>query len=167
MGHSVVQVRIADRSLWIGNDVYPLGAIAHVGMRTLEINKGRAWTRFIIRALVTVVVGSIAMAIFDTFGLILMLGALGFWIWRLVAAISLPPVHGLVIQNAGARVDAVWSANEKEISNLIYEITGAIGTPTAVNKVFNINAVQGDLIQTYGGGIGKAHHSGTGNVIGR
>ncbi|MET9463405.1 DUF6232 family protein [Streptomyces sp. NPDC006544] len=166
--NSTVQVRVQEGVLWVDGEAYPLRNISHVGQRVLEVNKGAAWKQFIRRALLCLIVGMIATAIFGNFAAVLMVAVLGLLIWQLVQVISRPPVYGLVLNTSGTQRDAVWSLDHSEIETLVFEITKAIGRPDAGPVTINIKeAVMGDQIKQYGAGsIGIAEHSGSGNIRG-
>ncbi|WP_328300216.1 DUF6232 family protein [Streptomyces sp. NBC_00435] len=167
-GNSTVQVRVQEGVVWVEGEAYPLRNISHVGQRVLEVNKGAAWKQFIRRALLCLVVGGIATAIFGNVAAIIMVVVLGLLIWQLVQVISRPPVYGLVLNTSGTQRDAVWSLDQSEIQNLVYEITKAIGKPNSAPVTINIKeAVMGDQIKQYGAGaIGVAQHSGSGDIRG-
>lgn len=166
--NSTVQVRVQEGVLWVEGEAYPLRNISHVGQRVLEVNKGAAWKQFIRRALLCLVVGGIATAIFGNFVAVLTVAVLGLLIWQLVKVISRPPVYGLVLNTSGIQREAVWSLDHSEIETLVYEITKAIGRPDAGPVTINIKeAVMGDQIKQYGAGsIGRAEHSGSGDIRG-
>ncbi|MFZ3547041.1 DUF6232 family protein [Streptomyces sp. 4.24] len=142
--------------------------ISHVGQRVLEVNKGAAWKQFIRRALLCLVVGGIAAAIFGNIAGILAVVVFGLLVWQLVQVISRPPVYGLILNTSGTQRDAVWSLDRAEIENLVQEITKAIGRPDAAPVTINIKeAVMGDQFKVYGAGaIGQAQHSGSGDIRG-
>ncbi|WP_336206233.1 DUF6232 family protein [Nonomuraea sp. LPB2021202275-12-8] len=169
LNHSVVQVRVGDGILWVGGEAYPLRNISHVGQRILEVNKGAAWKRFVIRSLIWLVVGGILAQLLDIVGVLLLIAVQALLVWQLVSVLSRPAVYGLVVNTSGTQRDAVWSTARSEIGYLVSEVAKAIGRPDSAQLVFNVaHAVQGDLIQQYGAGsIGKQHHSGFGdNVVG-
>ncbi|GII93417.1 DUF6232 family protein [Sinosporangium siamense] len=163
LSYSSVQVRIAENILWVGGEAYPLGNISHVGQRSLEVNKKRARQKFIAQAVFIVLLGIFFPGEAIKFLFLAVMMAIS--VWRLTAVLRTPPVYGLVINTAGTQFDAVWGSNQNEIGDLVQEITAAISRPGTVNKIYNINSVQGDLIQLYGKGIGKAQHNGSGNVV--
>lgn len=161
------QVTINEGVLWVGGEAYPLRNISHVGQRRLSVDKGAAWKKFILQSIVWFVVGGIFASVGGTVGTIVFLAVEGFLIWKLVSALQKPPVYGLVLNTSGTQREAIWSTQEEEIQQLIYEITKAIGNPDIAQTVINVNhAVQnGDVINQYGAGsIGKAQHSGSGNI---
>lgn len=162
-----VQVRIGEGVLWVGGEAYPLRNISHVGQRMLEVNKGAAWKRFVVRALGSLVSGFILAVFNDTVGILFIVAALAFLIWQLVSVINQPPLYGLVINTSGTQRDAVWSTAASEIERLVHETTKAIGHPETAQTFINVeNAVQGDFIQQYGSGnIGKAQHGGSGDIM--
>ncbi|MCX5012470.1 MULTISPECIES: DUF6232 family protein [unclassified Streptomyces] len=163
---STVEVRVQEGVLWVNGEAYPLRNISHVGQRMLEVDKGAAWRKFIARALITLVIGGIVAAAVGEVGVILLVAVLGLLIWRLVALIGKPPLYGLVLNTSGTQRDAVWSTEHSEIQALVMEITKAIGRPDTAQVVYNVrHAVMGDHIEQYGAGsIGKAQHSGSGNI---
>jgi hypothetical protein len=170
VNHSVVQVRVGDGILWVGGEAYPLRNISHVGQRVILVDKGAAWKRFILRTLISLVVGAILVPFLDTVGVVILLAVLALLVWRLVSVISRPPLYGLVVNTSGTQRDAVWSTVRAEIDYLVGEVAKAIGQPDVAQMVFNVeHAVGGDLIQQYGAGsVGKQQHSGSGdNVVGR
>src|SRR6266508_4216998 len=157
---NVVQVQIASGSLWVGTDAYPLRNISHVGQWRLEVNKGAAWRRFAVRALLILIIGGILAATLDTIGVLILIVAMALAIWRLVAVLIKPVLYGLIIGTAGTQTAAVWSTDNNEIDYLIHEVTMAIGNPDTAQLIFNVqNAVIGDQVQQYGSGnVGKATH---------
>ncbi|AWZ09213.1 DUF6232 family protein [Streptomyces sp. ICC1] len=167
-GTTTVQVRVQEGVLWVDGEAYPLHNISHVGQRVLEVNKGAAWKQFIRRALLCLVVGGIAAAIFGNIAGILAVVVFGLLVWQLVQVISRPPVYGLILNTSGTQRDAVWSLDRAEIENLVQEITKAIGRPDAAPVTINIKkAVMGDQFKVYGAGaIGQAQHSGSGDIRG-
>ncbi|MGW1774806.1 DUF6232 family protein [Streptomyces sp. NPDC002104] len=166
--NSTVQVRVQEGVLWVDGEAYPLHNISHVGQRVLEVDKGAAWRKFIGRALLCIVIGSIAAAIFGDVAGVLAVIVFGLLIWQLVKVINRPPVYGLVLNTSGIQREAVWSLDRAEIENLVFEITKAIGRPNAAPVTINIKeAVMGDQIKQYGAGsIGRAEHSGAGDIRG-
>ncbi|MFD5145643.1 DUF6232 family protein [Streptomyces sp. NPDC058401] len=168
VSNSTVQVRVQDGVLWVDGEAYPLHNISHVGQRVLEVDKGAAWRRFIRRALLCIVLGAIAVAVFGNVAGIIAVAVLGLLVWQLVKVIGTPPVYGLVLNTSGIQREAVWSLDRAEIENLVYEITKAIGRPDAAPVTINIKeAVMGDQFKVYGAGaIGQAQHSGTGDIRG-
>jgi len=170
LSHSVFQVRVEEGVLWVGGEAYPLRNISHVGQRKLEIDKGEAWKKFIVRSLFCLVVGGILAAVIGTFGTLLIIAVLALLIWQLTSVLQTPPVYGLVISTSGTQRDAVWSTAKNEIDHLVSEVTKATGKPDVAKMVFNVtHAVQGDHIQQYGAGsVGTQRHSGFGdNMAGR
>lgn len=133
----------------------------------LEVDKGAAWKKFILRTLVCLVFGGILAASAGSIGVLLLIAGEALLIWRLVTAINKPPLFGLILNTSGTQRDAVWSTESNEIQHLVNEITKAIGHPDIAQVTYNVqHAVQGDLIQQYGaGGIGKAQHGGSGNIV--
>ncbi|MFE6165218.1 DUF6232 family protein [Streptomyces sp. NPDC056486] len=168
LSHKAVEVQISDGSLWVGGEAYPLRNITRVGQRRQDIDKGAVWKRFIIRALLAVIFGGILPALLGTVGVALLCAVLALVIWRFVAALRTPSVYGLVISTSGTQTDAVWSTDKGEIDHLVTEITRAIGSPDAAHMIFNVqNAVHnGDVVNQYGPGIGKATHHGAGHIMG-
>ncbi|MFI2185432.1 DUF6232 family protein [Streptomyces sioyaensis] len=162
------QVTINEGVLWVGGEAYPLRNISHVGQRTLSVDEGAAWKKFILRTIGWLIVGGIFAAVTDTVGKIVFLVVEALLIWKLVSALQKPPVYGLVLNTSGTQRAAIWSTQQEEIQRLVFEITKAIGDPDVAQTVINVeHAVQGDLIQQYGeGSIGKALHSGSGSIGG-
>ncbi|MFJ8477823.1 DUF6232 family protein [Kitasatospora sp. NPDC094011] len=164
----MAQVTINEGVLWVDGEAYPLRNISHVGQRRLAVDKGAAWRTFILRTIVWLILGGIFAAVVGTVGTIILLVVEALLVWRLVSALQKPPVYGLVLHTAGTQREAVWSTQQEEIQHLVLEITKAIGNPDIAQTVINIaHAVQGDVINQYGSGsIGKARHSGSGNIGG-
>ncbi|WP_326697187.1 DUF6232 family protein [Streptomyces sp. NBC_01754] len=164
----MAQVTINEGVLWVGADAYPLRNISHVGQRKLTVDQGAVWKSFILRCFIWFIVGGIFAAVFDTMGNIVFVVVVGLLIWRLVVALQRPPLYGLVLNTSGTQREAIWSTRQDEIQGLVYEITKAIGNPEVAQTIINVaHAVQGDLVQQYGrGSIGKAQHSGSGNIGG-
>ncbi|MET9350303.1 DUF6232 family protein [Streptomyces termitum] len=162
----MAQVTINEGVLWVGGEAYPLRNISHVGQRRLTVDQGAAWKTFILRTIGWLIVGGIIAAVGDTVGTLVFLAVEGLLIWRLVSALQKPPLYGLVLNTSGTQREAIWSTRQEEIQQLIYEITKAIGNPEVAQIVINVeHAVHGDLIKQYGAGsIGKAHHSGSGDI---
>ncbi len=160
------QVAINQGVLWVGGEAYPLRNISHVGQRRLTVDKGAAWKKFILATIVWLFVGGVLAAAAGTVGTLLFLAVEALLIWRLVSALQKPPVYGLVLNTSGTQREAIWSTQQEEIQQLIYEVTKAIGNPDVAQTIINVeHAVQGDLIQQYGAGsIGKAQHSGSGSI---
>jgi hypothetical protein len=154
--------------LWVGGEAYPLRNISHVGQRTLEIDQGAVWKKFIVRSICCLFFGGIFASVAGTVGMIVLVAIEALLVWQLVAALSKPPLFGLVLNTAGTQRHAVWSTDLREIQDLVFEITRAIGHPDVANIVYNVqNAVHGDTINQYGAGsIGRAQHSGSGNIVG-
>lgn len=111
--------------------------------------------------------GSFVIAGAGTVGVFVWLGVEALLVWRLVTALGKPTLYGLVLNTSGTQRDAVWSTDAGEIDHLVIEITKAIGHPDIAQVTYNVqHAVQGDLIQQYGAGsVGKAQHSGSGNIV--
>jgi len=152
--------------LWVEGEAYPLRNISHVGQRMLEVNKAAAWKQFLLRTLLCLFVGGIIASGVGTIGVIILLAVEALLVWRLLEAIGKPPLFGLVLNTSGTQRDAVWSTDSGEIQHLVHEITKAIGHPDVAQVIYNVqHAVQGDFINQYGNGnIGKAQHSGSGNI---
>ncbi|MFE3829956.1 DUF6232 family protein [Streptomyces sp. NPDC059092] len=167
-GLVAAQVRINEGVLWVWGEAYPLRNISHVGLRHRTVDKGAAWRKFILRTIGWLILGGILAAVADTVGTIVFFVVEAFLIWKLVSVLQRPTVYGLVLNTAGTQHDAIWSTEQEEIHRLIHEVTKAIGNPDIAQTVINVaHAVQGDLIQQYGkGSIGKAGHSGSGNIGG-
>ncbi|OII64483.1 MULTISPECIES: DUF6232 family protein [unclassified Streptomyces] len=163
------QITINDGVLWVGGDAYPLRNISHVAKRGLVVNTGKAWKDFFQMTFGWLIVGGIIAAVFDTIGMIILLGVEGLIIWSLVSDLRKPPLYGLILNTSGTQFDAVWSTSEKEIDALVAEVARALGHPDTAQVVFNVeHAVQGDVINQYGDhSIGKAQHYGQGNIGGR
>lgn len=164
--HSAVQVRVNEGVLWVAGEAYPLRNISHVGQRRLEVDKQAAWKKFIVRSLICLFFGSFLAAGAGSVGVLILLAVEALLIWRLVTKLGQPPLFGLVLNTSGTQRDAVWSTESGEIHYLVGEITKAIGHPDIAQVIYNVqHAVQGDLITQYGAGsIGKANHSGSGNI---
>ncbi|MEW2132639.1 DUF6232 family protein [Streptomyces sp. NPDC005435] len=162
------QVTINEGVLWVGGDAYPLGNISHVGQRSLVVDQGAAWKKFILRTVGWLIVGGIFASVAGTFGTIVLLAVEAFLVWKLVSVLQKPPVYGLILNTSGTQREAIWSTRQEEIQRLIQEITKAIGNPDIAHMIINVeHAVQGDFIQQYGSGsIGKAEHSGSGSIQG-
>ncbi|MEN8649135.1 DUF6232 family protein [Streptomyces sp. 21So2-11] len=162
------QVTINEGVLWVGGEAYPLRNISHVGQRRLTVDKGAAWKKFILQSIGWFILGGIFASFAGTVGTIVFLAVEALLVWRLVSALQKPPVYGLVLNTSGTQREAIWSTQQEEIQQLIYEITKAIGNPDVAQTVINVaHAVQGDVIHQYGqGSIGKAQHSGSGNIGG-
>ena len=170
VNHSVVQVRVEGGILWVGGEAYPLRNISHVGQRILQVDKGAAWRRFLVRVLISLVVGGVLVPFFDTAGLVVLLAVLALLTWKLISVITRPDLYGLVVNTSGTQRDAVWSTAWSEVDYLVNEVAKAIGQPDVAQLIYNVeHAVQGDLIQQYGAGsVGKQQHSGSGNnTVGR
>ncbi|MFK0167490.1 DUF6232 family protein [Streptomyces sp. NPDC090306] len=162
-----VQVVVREGVLWVGGEAYPLRNISHVGQRTLEVNQGAVWKKFIVRSIVWLLFGGIFASVAGTGGVLVLIAVEALFVWRLVAALSRPPLYGLVLNTAGTQRHAVWSTSLREIQDLVFEITRAIGHPETANVIYNLtHAVNGDIINQYGAGsIGKAQHGGSGNIV--
>ncbi|MFI9106608.1 DUF6232 family protein [Streptomyces fildesensis] len=162
-----MQVIVREGVLWVGGEAYPLRNISHVGQRALEVNQGAAWKKFIVRSIFCWIFGGIFAAMAGTTGVVLLVVVEALLVWQLVAALSKPPLFGLVLNTAGTQRHAVWSTSLREVQDLVFEVTKAIGHPEVANVVYNVqNAVQGDSIHQYGAGsIGKAQHGGPGNIV--
>jgi hypothetical protein len=152
--------------LWVAGEAYPLRNISHVGQRRLEVDKQAAWKKFIVRTVICLFFGSFLAAGAGSIGVLILLAVEALLIWRLVIKLSQPPLFGLVLNTSGTQRDAVWSTESGEIHYLVGEITKAIGHPDIAQVIYNVqHAVQGDFITQYGAGsIGKANHSGSGNI---
>ncbi|MHC3468126.1 DUF6232 family protein [Streptomyces sp. 7R007] len=153
--------------LWVAGEAYPLRNISHVGQRRLEVDKHAAWKQFIVRTLLCLFVGSFLAAGLGSVGVLLLLAVEALLVWRLVVALGKPDLYGLVLNTSGTQRDAVWSTDGGEIHHLVGEITKAIGHPDIAQVTYNVqHAVHGDFITQYGAGsIGKAGHSGSGNIV--
>ncbi|MEU5362187.1 DUF6232 family protein [Streptomyces sp. NPDC005925] len=162
------QVTINEGVLWVGAEAYPLRNISHVGQRQMTVNKGAAWRKFILRSIVWCIVGGTFAAVVGNAGMIVFLLGEAFLLWKLVSVLRLPVVYGLVLGTSGTQREAIWSTRQEEIHQLVYEITKAIGNPDIAQTVINVaHAVHGDIIQQVGANsIGKAQHSGSGNIGG-
>jgi hypothetical protein len=167
LSHSAVQVRVNEGVLWVAGEAYPLRNISHVGQRRLEVDKGAAWKKFAVRTLIWLLLGGIVIAGAGTVGTFVWIAVEALLVWRLVTALNKPTLYGLVLNTSGTQRDAVWSTDAAEIDHLVIEITKAIGHPDIAQVIYNVqHAVQGDLIQQYGAGsVGKAQHSGSGNIV--
>jgi hypothetical protein len=166
MSSRSVQVRVSEGVLWVEGEAYPLRNISHVGQRILEVDKNAAWKKFIRRTLICLVIGAILASFAPAAGVTILLAVEALLIWRLISVINKPALFGLVLNTSGTQHDAVWSTESREIQHLVEEVTKAIGHPDVAQVIYNVqHAVEGDLIQQYGpGSIGKAQHSGSGNI---
>ncbi len=164
--NSGVEVRVNEGVLWVSSEAYPLRNISHVGQDMLVVDKSKAWKKFIVRSLLCLFVGGILVSGAGNFGVVLLLAVEAFLVWRLVTTLTKPPLYGLVLNTSGTQRHAVWSTDHSEIHHLVHEITTAIGHPDVAQVIYNVqHAVVGDQINQYGSGsIGKAHHSGSGNI---
>lgn len=162
------QVTIGEGVLWVGGEAYPLRNISHVGQRQLTVDKGAAWKRFILRTIGWLILGGIFAAVVGTVGTIVLLVVEALLIWRLVSTLRNPSVYGLVLNTSGTQREAIWSTQQEEIQQLVYEITKAIGNPDVAQTIINVeHVVQGDVIKQYGSGsVAKAQHSGSGSIGG-
>ncbi len=164
---STVQVRVSEGVLWVGGEAYPLRYISRVGLRALEVDRRSAWKKWILHTLSCLVFGGGLAAFAGTIGAAPLVGVEALLVWRLITTINKPALYSLVVNTSGTQHDAVWSTDRDEIQYLIGEITKAIGDPDIRQVTYNVqHALQGDLIQQYGSGIiGKAQHSGSGNIV--
>jgi hypothetical protein len=160
-------VRIEDGSFWVDSDAYPLRNISHVGQEKRKIKKWPAWKLCMLRTLMVLIAGGVLSHYAGVFGNIAEVMLLGGVIWRLVVRLRMPPVYGLIVSTSGIQRDAVWSTAKHEIDNLAREVTRAIGHPDVANYVANLQqVVTNECINMYGSGnIGKATHSGSGNIV--
>lgn len=153
------QVRVEGGVLWVGGEAYPLRNISHVGERVLQppVSRVAAWTRFIIGTLICLVIWAILNELSTPFGLVVLLGVMALLVWRLVSALKLRTIYGLIINTSGVQHDAVWSSSESEIVDLVRRITEAIGHPDDTQWVHIVNQyVKGDVVNQYGSGnVGK------------
>jgi hypothetical protein len=160
------QIKIENGVLWINSEAYPLRTISHVGSRWIDPRpiKARAVKNFIIRAILCLVAAGIIGSASTAGGVLVFLGGMALVIWRLVVALQLRPIYGLVLNTAGVQHDAVWSFEESEIRKLIVAITEAIGHPDTASTIINLNHVaNGDIIQQYGKeSVGKQVGAGAG-----
>ncbi|MER5553552.1 DUF6232 family protein [Streptomyces sp. NPDC002793] len=162
-------MRIKEGVLWVGGEAYPMRNISHVAQRRLTVDLGKAWKEFFLISLGWLFIGGIIAAVFDVIGTLILLAVEGLIIWSLVGDLRKPPLYGLILNTSGTQFDAVWSTRQSEIDELVHTVTSAVGKPEAAQVVFNVeHAVHGDLIKQYGNhNIGKAQHSGPGNIGGR
>ncbi|QUQ69375.1 DUF6232 family protein [Kutzneria sp. CA-103260] len=153
------EVRINNGVLWIDSEAYPLRTISHVGSRWIDPKpiKTAAVRKFILRALLCLMIAGIAGSASSALGLFVFLGGMALAVWRLALALKLQPLYGLVLNTAGVQHDAIWSMDQNEIGKLVEVITDAIGHPDTAQTIFNVNhVVGGDIIQQYGANnIGK------------
>ncbi|MEU6379248.1 DUF6232 family protein [Streptomyces sp. NPDC046909] len=163
---STVQVRVNERVLWVAGEAYPLSNISHVGQRNLEVNKGPAWKKFILRTLFCLFFGGFLAVSAGPVGVLILLAVETLLVWRLVTVLRKPPLCGLVLNSSGTLREAVWSTDSGEIQHLVHEITKAIGRPNIAQVTYDVrHAVRGDFMLQYGAAcIGKAKRSGSGNT---
>lgn len=160
------KIKIENGVLRVGSEVYPLRTISHVGSRWIDPRpiKAGAVKNFIVRTLLCLVVAGIVGSASTAGGVLVFLGGMALLIWRLVVALQLRPLYGLVLNTAGVQHDAIWSFEESEIQELVEAITDALGHPDTASTIINLNHVaSGDIIQQYGAqSVGKQVGAGAG-----
>lgn len=163
------KIKIENGVVRIGRDVYPLRNISHVASRWIDPQpaKTRAVKNFIVRTLICTFVAGIVGSASTAGGVLVFLGGMAVLIWRLVLALQLRPLYGLVLNTNGVQHDAIWSFEESEIEELVEAITDALGHPDTASTIINLNHVaSGDIIQQYGpGSVGKQVHTGSGDNV--
>ncbi len=157
------QARIEGGVLRIDNNVYPLRNISHVGTDVLPppVSRAGAWTKFVLGTLLCLVAWAILSSFSTTVGVVVALGGMLVLVWRLVSALKLGTIYGLVLNTSGVQQHALWSTSESEIADLADAITEAISHPDTAQYIQNFNnIVSGDVVQQYGSGnVGKQVHA--------
>ncbi|CRK56785.1 hypothetical protein [Alloactinosynnema sp. L-07] len=99
---------------------------------------------FTIRTLIWLVVAGIAGVVASmTAGLLVFVVGMAFLIWRLTAALRLKPLYGLVIEVAGAQVDAIWGLDMNDIQRLTETIVEKMKHPDAPSTVIKFQRAPG------------------------
>jgi hypothetical protein len=151
ISNALVQVRISEGILWIGDDAYPLSNIARVSSKAWVPDKGkiiRKWAWRIFFAGIAMIVGFSANA---AAGVLLAL-ILVYVIYKLMDELKTPVLYELMIETAGSPRQALISTDRALVSRLVVEITNAIGNPAytlAPLTVTNYNL--GDNVNMFGG----------------
>ncbi|SCD65965.1 hypothetical protein GA0115253_1013221 [Streptomyces sp. Termitarium-T10T-6] len=164
--YTTVQVRVDEGVLWVGGEAYPLRNISHVGTHTLRVDKASAWWRFVRRTVICLTFGGGLAALAGANWTVLPAAVETLLVWRHVRIISAPALYGLVLVTSGIQRDALWSADSRQMEDLVHAITMALARPDTVRATHEIQAVTASIVRQFEGeSVGKAAHSGRGGDI--
>ncbi len=140
--------------LWISGDAYPLNNIARARQLVWwPPKRSRVIIRFVRKVLgllaAAVLFGGLVHAATGLLSLLL-LGAFGYLVYRLVAQLRQKPLYRLVIETSSSSHTAVVSYHSWQIEDLIQRIMEAIDNPLAEFAVQVENVHVGDKIIQYG-----------------
>lgn len=170
MNPSTVELRISKRLLWVGGAAYPLHNIARVYTFTLRPKRLQAFTAFLRRAGLTVLVLLFLLVLVDGLlpsedadnilpavwaaGVMLLVFHTG----ALFVVLVSPDHHVLAVETSGPSTAVVTARNAEHLDRLVGYIAHAIDNPEAEFHVqvetLSINAGNyhfGDNVNMYGG----------------
>ena len=166
--HRRVTVRVDEGLLRIGSDVYPLRHVVHMGQRfraELDYSEAR---KAIDRRMVIVAVAGVLLS-FVTFGVALVLAAIYLLVLysRKKQLVDIPALHALSLSTSGFHQATVWSTVKREIDRLDERLCEALRRPDSAQFTYVIQyGVSNEFVQQLGpGSVGKAQHSGTGDIV--
>lgn len=132
-----VELRISEKTLWIGMDMYPLQHVTHIGVAEIAPSFWRLLAGYLLRSAGWLAVGAAGLLIQTSFGdalpslippifAVMVLGGLGTCALTLFGQLQVPRLHALCVETAGvARVVAV--AEDRElIDDLVYRLADAV-----------------------------------------
>lgn len=151
ISHALVQVRINEGILWIGDDAYPLTNIARVSSKAWVPDKAKIIRRWVWRIIFATIAMIVGFSIHVVAGLLLAL-VLAYVVYKLMDELKIQPLYELMIETAGSPRQALISTDQALVSRLVAEITKAIGNPAytlAPITVTNYN--MGDNVNMFSG----------------
>jgi uncharacterized protein DUF6232 len=166
-----IEVKVADRVLWIGSDAYPVNNISRTQSRTLTFKRKPAWGKFwksILKWLAIAIVATIvAEALHSRSGVniiwLVMLVIFIIDVIRLVVDLSKHDevYYALVIETSGASRTPLVTKNRAIVNEIIDQVMRAINGE-AVRFLQQVSVVTGDQYNFRDNSVGQ--FGGTGNT---
>lgn len=157
--HKEIEIKISRRTLWVGEDAYPLPQITRVRPIELVPNRRRLALIYGKRAAATIGLALAGLVLLSCLGesvpravvvafVVLMLGILAVHAWGLVRGLTRPHLHVLSVETAGRPRTALASTDKDLIHDLTHRIVDAIDNPSAEFqlKVDHIEIAHGDIV---------------------
>lgn len=171
-----IEVRVADRVLWIGPDAYPVNNISRTQARTLTFKRKPAWGKFwksILKWLVVAIVATIGVAVLhfrSAIGIIWLVMLVIFIINVIRLLVDLRDkdqvYYALVIETSGASRTPLVTKDRAVVYEIIDKVMRAINGE-AVRFLQQVSVVTGDQYNFRDNSVGQFGGQGnTGRVGG-
>ncbi|MBB5874667.1 hypothetical protein F4553_008119 [Allocatelliglobosispora scoriae] len=139
--HSEIEFRISRRTMWVGDQAYPLQGITRVRPIDVKPRRGRMVGRYARKAGAWVGLGVLGLLVIGCAGdslppvvpaafALLVLGALAYHTVQLLRGLTLPPLYILSVATSGTAQAALVSTNREQIHELTHRVVDAIDNPT-------------------------------------